>query len=163
MTVGEFADKYLAPYKLKGDEVIPERCPFCHGGEHGDKYTFALNAETGAYNCKRGTCGVQGAFPDLLQNFGLDPSSRQGGMVSLEAHQVKQFERAFPYHEKAGKAVLNGKVFYHYRFWVGSSQYDTREMSILIDGIVDECKQIGLETWPPDQIALLKDNWQEAG
>ena len=78
MTVGEFVDKYLAPYKLKGDEVIPERCPFCHGGEHGDKYTFALNAETGAYNCKRGTCGVQGAFPDLLQNFGLDPSSRQG-------------------------------------------------------------------------------------
>ena len=78
MTVREFADKYLAPYKLKGDEVIPERCPFCHGGEHGDKYTFALNAETGAYNCKRGTCGVQGAFPDLLQNFGLDPSSRQG-------------------------------------------------------------------------------------
>lgn len=78
MTVREFADKYLAPYKLKGNEVIPERCPFCHGGEHGDKYTFALNAETGAYNCKRGTCGVQGAFPDLLQNFGLDPSSRQG-------------------------------------------------------------------------------------
>ena len=83
----------------------------------------------------------------MLKRYG------QGGMVSLEAHQVKQFERAFPY----------GKVFYHYRFWVGSSQYDTREMSILIDGIVDECKQIGLETWPPDQIALLKDNWQEAG
>ena len=59
--------------------------------------------------------------------------------------------------------MLNGKVFYHYRFWVGSSQYDTKEMSILIDGIVDECKQMGLETWPPDQIALLKDNWQEAG
>lgn len=46
---------------------------------------------------------------------------------------------------------------------MGSSQYDTKEMSILIDGIVDECKQMGLETWPPDQIALLKDNWQEAG
>lgn len=93
----------------------------------------------------------------MLKRYG------QGGMVSLEAHQVKQFERAFPYHEKAGEAVLNGKVFYHYRFWVGSSQYDTREMSILIDGIVDECKQMGLETWPPDQIALLKDSWQEAG
>ena len=93
----------------------------------------------------------------MLKRYG------QGGMVSLEAHQVKQFERAFPYHEKAGEAALNGKGFYHYRFWVGSSQYDTKEMSILIDGIVDECKQMGLETWPPDQIALLKDNWQEAG
>ena len=93
----------------------------------------------------------------MLKRYG------QGGMVSLEAHQTKQFERAFPYHEKAGETALNGKPFYHYRFWVGSSQYDTREMSILIDGIVDECKQMGLETWPPDQIALLKDNWQEAG
>lgn len=78
MTVREFADKHLDPYKLKGGEIVPERCPFCHGGEHGDKYTFAMNAETGAYNCKRGTCGVQGAFPDLLKHFGIEPPSRQG-------------------------------------------------------------------------------------
>lgn len=78
MTVREFADKYLAPYKLKGDEVIPERCPFVMAASMEINTPLPLNAETGAYNCKRGTCGVQGAFPDLLQNFGLDPSSRQG-------------------------------------------------------------------------------------
>ena len=70
MTVQEFADRHLAPYKRKGEEIVPERCPFCHGGEHGDKYTFAMNAETGAYNCKRGSCGAQGAFTELLRHFG---------------------------------------------------------------------------------------------
>lgn len=93
----------------------------------------------------------------MLKRYG------QGGMVSIEESQAAQFERAFPYHEKAGEAVLSGKRFFHYRFWVGSSQYDTKEMAILIDGIVDECKQMGIETWPPDQIDLLKDHWQEVG
>lgn len=36
-----FADRHLAPYSIRGDELIPEHCPICHGGESGDKYTFA--------------------------------------------------------------------------------------------------------------------------
>lgn len=120
-----------------------------------DAQRILLEADRGY--CRRARTSKEEVYRLMLKRYG------QGGMVSLEAHQVKQFERAFPHHEKAGEAALNGKGFYHYRFWVGSSQYDTKEMSILIDGIVDECKQMGLETWPPDQIALLKENWQEAG
>ena len=39
----EFARRHLEPYTVRGDELIPEHCPICHGGESGDKYTFALN------------------------------------------------------------------------------------------------------------------------
>ena len=37
--------------------------------------------------------------------------------------------------------------------------YDTREMSILIDGVVAECKAVGIETLPPDEVEYLKQKW----
>lgn len=41
----------------------------------------------------------------------------------------------------------------------GSSTYDTREMAVLIDGVVSECRELGIETLPPDELAALKDAW----
>ena len=51
---------YLAPYSVKGDEIIPTYCPYCKGGKRKDKYTFALNTRNLTFNCKRGSCGKQG-------------------------------------------------------------------------------------------------------
>lgn len=42
----------------------------------------------------------------------------------------------------------------------GSSTYDTRQMSRLIDNIVQDCKALGIETLTPDKLALLKEEWQ---
>lgn len=41
----------------------------------------------------------------------------------------------------------------------GSSSYDTAQMSRLIDNIVQDCKALGIETLPPDKLALLKEEW----
>lgn len=65
----------------------------------------------------------------------------------------------FKYYEVAGTSMLNGKEFTHYKVFKGSSEYDTREMSILIDGIVSEAKQLDIETLPPHEIQRLKDLW----
>ena len=32
-----FADRHLQPFTIRGDELIPERCPICHGGENNDR------------------------------------------------------------------------------------------------------------------------------
>lgn len=66
----EFADKYLYPYKPKGNELIPFVCPICNGGPHRDKGTFALNIEKLTYNCRRGSCGVSGTFSALCKEYG---------------------------------------------------------------------------------------------
>lgn len=42
----------------------------------------------------------------------------------------------------------------------GSSVYDTRQMTALIDNIVQDCKALDIETLPPDKLALLKEEWQ---
>ena len=71
----EFAQQFLYPYTVKGNEIVPVVCPFCHGGSHRDKHTFALNTEKQTYNCKRGSCGVQGHFTQLCKEFGIRTES----------------------------------------------------------------------------------------
>lgn len=41
----------------------------------------------------------------------------------------------------------------------GSSCYNTKEMSRLIDSIVEDCKSQGIETLPPDELEHLKEMW----
>lgn len=66
----------------------------------------------------------------------------------------------FKYYEVFGESSLNGKDFTHYKIFKGSSEYDTKEMSILINGIVQEAKHLGIETMTPDELQRLKDNWK---
>ena len=46
--------------------------------------------------------------------------------------------------------------------YYGSSTYDTAQMSRLLDLIVQDCKQLGIPTETPDEIARLKSLWSEA-
>lgn len=80
MTELEFARAYFGEYTIKGEEIIPKLCPFCRGGQHGDKETFALNMEKHTYNCMRGSCGAHGHFAALCQEKGV-PYAREADTV----------------------------------------------------------------------------------
>jgi hypothetical protein len=43
--------------------------------------------------------------------------------------------------------------------YYGSSCYDSRQMAVLIDYIIDECKTLDIETLPPEQIAAMNREW----
>lgn len=47
------------------------------------------------------------------------------------------------------------------RCYYGSSQYNKRQMSRLIDSIVQDCQAVGVETRTPDEIAKLISLWGE--
>lgn len=64
----------------------------------------------------------------------------------------------FKYFKEIGTGTINNKEFTHYKIFKGSSEFDSKEMSIFIDGIIQECKQLGIETLTPDEIAKLKLN-----
>ena len=63
---------FIGEYKEKGNEIIPKFCPYCEGGSHKDIGTFAINKDTGAYNCKRGSCGEAGSIIQLGKYLGVD-------------------------------------------------------------------------------------------
>lgn len=62
----------------------------------------------------------------------------------------------FKYYEEIGKGKVHNKEFTHYKIYKGSSNYDTKEMSILIDGVIEEANQLGIETLTPEQIAEMR-------
>ena len=88
----------------------------------------------------------------MLKRYG------QSEMVSVVSEiDVRGY---FKYYEPVGETELQGKNFTHYRVFKGSSEYDTREMSILVDGIASECHEVGIETMTPSELAKLKELWR---
>ena len=89
----------------------------------------------------------------MLKRYG------QSELISVLAHiPIWDYVK---YCEEAGESTLNGKKFKHYRVFKGSSEFDTREMSILIDGVVAEAKELGISTKTPDEIAKMKGLWRD--
>lgn len=87
-------------------------------------------------------------YLEMLKSYG------QGEIVSiLSSINPNGY---FKYYEAIGTGVVNNKEFTHYKIFKGSSEFDSKEMSIFIDGIVQECKQLNISTLTPDEIAQLK-------
>ena len=65
-------------------------------------------------------------------------------------------------HTKCVKAVKENDIeVFFYRIYRGSHTYNSAEMSKLIKGTVDECKQLDIETLTPDEIARMNALWGE--
>jgi hypothetical protein len=89
----------------------------------------------------------------MLKRYG------QSELISVLAHiPINDYVK---YYEEAGESTLNGKLFKHYRVFKGSSEFDTREMAILIDGIVAEAKELDIPTETPEEINRMKSIWGE--
>lgn len=66
--------------------------------------------------------------------------------------------RISKYYEEQGTFKHNNNTFKSYMFYIGTSQYDSREMSVFIDGLVQEARQLGIETLEDIEIQeLLKE------
>ena len=91
-------------------------------------------------------------YQEMLKRYG------QSKVISvLSDIDISRFVK---YYEEIGKGHVEGKEFTHYRCFIGSSEYDSREMAILIDGIVDEAKELGIDTLPTTAVERMKALWQ---
>lgn len=61
--------------------------------------------------------------------------------------------------EETGRTDKSVDLLLYY----GSSTYNTRQMARLLDAIVDDCQQCGIETLPPEQIEEMKRTWKREG
>ena len=116
---------------------------------NANNYAWKLLTEIG--NVLR--AGKDEIYLKMLKRYG------QSELISVLSHIP--IEHYVKYYEEAGESKLNGKMFTHYRVFKGSSDFDSREMSIFIDGIVSEAKELGIQTETPDEIAKMKALWGE--
>lgn len=84
----------------------------------------------------------------MLQDYGQSQIITVRADINVDGY--------FKYYEEAGTGQVNGKEFTHYKVYKGSSEFDTREMTIFIDGVIQEAQAIGIQTLTPTQIAELK-------
>lgn len=87
-------------------------------------------------------------YLDMLKDYG------QSTIVSIVADV--NINSYFKYYEILGSSMLNDKVFNHYKIYKGSSEFDTKEMTIFIDGIIQCCEEQGIPTLTKEEVNKLR-------
>ena len=59
--------------------------------------------------------------------------------------------------------VKKDKTWYSYYVLRGSHTYNSAEMARLIQGTIEDCKEQGIETATPDEIAKMQSLWENRG
>lgn len=90
-------------------------------------------------------------YLEMLKSYG------QSATATLKA--TVEPSDFFKYYECIREAVANGVLYKHYRVYKGSSHFDTKEMSVFIEGLVYEAKELGIDTRTPEEIALMAEEW----
>lgn len=91
-------------------------------------------------------------YLNMLKHYG------QSEIISVQSDV--NIQGYFKYFEEIGQAKINGKNYFtYYKIFKGSSEYDTQEMSILLDGVVQEAKEQGIQVLSASELDLIKREW----
>ena len=94
----------------------------------------------------------------MLQRYGTLLRDSEDNLIAIPT--VGKLESSSNLHLKYhGKKDVNGNRLNVYVVIKGSSEYDTKEMSAFVDGIVSEAELLGIETMTPNELANLKSQW----
>lgn len=92
---------------------------------------------------------------EMIFRYGQVMPDKNGLPITMSVLKGVKVTDFYPYAKEIGTGKVNGKEFTHYRIYRGSHTYDTKEMSIFISGIVEECKEQGINTDTPELKSLL--------
>ena len=155
--------KYLVTFETASREAM-ERCAELAGED--------LEVEVGKKRKKRSLDA--NAYAWVLMQKIAEATHSDKWTVYLE--MLKRYSRAFTFVivkpsalDRAvelfrtcvdlGEVKVNGAEGHQLQVYFGSSQFDTKEMSVLLDGIVSECRELGIETMTPNELERLKEGW----
>ena len=89
-----------------------------------------------------------------LCDYGTIATDDDGRKIIFSLKADIDVSKYFKYYKELGYS--KDKKFKHYYVLKGSSEYDSNEMSKFIDGIVQDCQTLGIETMTPEEIAKLE-------
>lgn len=112
---------------------------------------YAWTLITQIAQCMQPPLNKEDVYIEMLKRYG------QGGMVSVLKDKSDDILRAFDYYEIKSEGEAKGRTYLGVKVFVGSSKYDTHEMSVFVSGIVEEAKDLGIETLPPDELERLEN------
>lgn len=86
-------------------------------------------------------------YLDMLKRYG------QTFVCKIPNKHIEVFKKQNKYVEQHESLPPEENAQY-FRVWVGSSNYDSREMSVLIDGVLSEIREMRIPFMSPDEISL---------
>ena len=100
-----FADEQPGNKKIKGEELVFEVCPYCHGGKNRESYKFSINLKTGQYECKRSSCGAHGNMITLARDFNFQLSEEVTRYYNINDYNSK-FRKFKKYHKDSTEPAI---------------------------------------------------------
>ena len=80
--------------------------------------------------------------------------------VIVKKKAVEAMRKQWRELEEVGEINVNGQPAVQLLCYYGSSTYDTKEFSVLLDGVISEMKEIGLNPPPDKQTKELLEKWK---
>ena len=84
----------------------------------------------------------------MLQRYGVYEVISVQSDINLKGY--------FKYYREIGTGEVKGKEFTHYMLYKGSSQMDSKEFSVLLEGVRSECEEVGIPVLTPEEIEQLR-------
>ena len=81
--------------------------------------------------------------------------------VCVAQKAVEAVKRQWRECEVIGDVEINGKPAVQLLCYYGSSTYCSKEFSCLIDGVISEMKELGLETPIPEDVKRSMEEWEK--
>ena len=101
----------------------------------------------------------------LIGRYGQQEFLEEGQPVILKTNISvdKMLEQEFLHCHPCGCKVENGSEVVFYKVFRGSHTLDSKEFSILLEGTIQEAKDLGIETLPPRELDRMLSAWKPKG
>lgn len=91
--------------------------------------------------------------------YGTIAKDVNGNSVGVKIPKGTDIKQFYSYAKWFGECTENGIEFDKYLFYKQTHTLDTKEMGQLINGVVQECHDVGIETKTPAEIKSLLESW----
>lgn len=95
----------------------------------------------------------------LLGRYGQREITDKGPLLISVRSDIDMMEKEDLHCVPVGYGKIKNTEFTHYALVRGSHTYDNREMAVLIDGTIEDAKELGVETLSPAEIERMKRLW----
>lgn len=102
---------------------------------------------------------IAGVLGESKEKLHLKMLKEYGEVYSVLLPKEHDITGLIKYYEVESCIEKNGHKFISYKAYLPSSEMNTKQMARLIDGVVSEAKELGIETLTPSQIEEIKLRW----
>lgn len=97
----------------------------------------------------------------LVVSYGALARDKDGKPVGLKLPPTADPSDFYPYVRLYETRKENGKDYSCYFVYKESHKMDSKEFARLVDGAIEEAKELGIQTDTPEQLARYKEEWSK--